>query len=124
MAVSGGTDPRGPCGDHPFTVLAELPPETTRLGERTQLCVPVAKNGVLPPRGILDYVRWVDLSCYRIDGGAANFPLKRARSGLPDRTTDCVDFGALDEPRSTQSRLSGPVRPESPEQVMNGPFTP
>ncbi len=34
-------------------VLAKLPPETARLGERVQLCVPVAKNG-----------------------GAADFPLK------------------------------------------------
>ncbi|WP_410604171.1 hypothetical protein [Amycolatopsis sp. lyj-90] len=60
---------------HLNPVLAGLPTETTRLGERQQLCVPVAKNGVVPPRGILDYVRWVDLSCYRIEGGAANFPL-------------------------------------------------
>jgi len=56
-------------------VLAELPIETVKLGERQQLCVPVAKNGVIPPPGILDYVRWVDLSCYRIEGRAVNFPL-------------------------------------------------
>ncbi|OXM47564.1 hypothetical protein [Amycolatopsis alba] len=56
-------------------VLAGLPIETVKLGEREQFCVPVAKNGAIPPPWILDYVRWVDLSCYRIAGAAVNFPL-------------------------------------------------
>ncbi|GAB3731112.1 hypothetical protein GCM10027598_53830 [Amycolatopsis oliviviridis] len=60
---------------HLNPVLAELPPEKVELGAREQLCVPVAKNGAIPPPGILDYVRWVDLSCYRIEGRAADFPL-------------------------------------------------
>ncbi|MFC9254404.1 hypothetical protein [Amycolatopsis thailandensis] len=60
---------------HLNPVLAELPPETVELGAREQLCVPVAKNGAIPPPGILDYARWVDLACYRIEGGARNVPL-------------------------------------------------
>ncbi|MBB5856130.1 hypothetical protein ACFQ05_24970 [Amycolatopsis umgeniensis] len=60
---------------HLNPVLADLPVETVKLGERQQFCVPVAKNGVIPPPGILDFVRWVDLSCYRIEGGARNVPL-------------------------------------------------
>ncbi|WP_410649067.1 hypothetical protein [Amycolatopsis sp. cmx-4-54] len=60
---------------HLNPVLAKLPSETVKLGERHQLCVPVAKNGVSPPPGILDYVRWVDLSCYRIESRAVDFPL-------------------------------------------------
>lgn len=61
--------------EHLNPVLAKLPMETVKLGERQQLCVPVAKNGEIPPPGIVDFVRWVDLSCYRIEGGAVNFPL-------------------------------------------------
>jgi hypothetical protein len=61
---------------HLNPVLAQLPPwSTTVFGPRTQLCVPVAKNGVLPPPGVLDFIRFVDLSCYRITGPTVNFPL-------------------------------------------------
>ncbi|MFC3447917.1 hypothetical protein [Amycolatopsis speibonae] len=60
---------------HLNPVLAGLPAETVKLGAREQFCVPVAKNGVIPPPGIVDFVRWVDLSCYRIEGGARNVPL-------------------------------------------------
>jgi hypothetical protein len=45
------------------------------LGPRTQLCTPVAKNGVLPPPAVLPFIRFVDLSCYRISGPTLNFPL-------------------------------------------------
>ncbi|RSN22598.1 hypothetical protein DMC61_34685 [Amycolatopsis sp. WAC 04169] len=60
---------------HLNPVLGNLPVETVKLGERQQLCVPVAKNGAIPPPGIVDYVRWVDLSCYRIEGRTVDFPL-------------------------------------------------
>ncbi|UMP00901.1 hypothetical protein [Amycolatopsis sp. EV170708-02-1] len=60
---------------HLNPVLGNLPVETVKLGERQQLCVPVAKNGVIPPPGIIDFVRWVDLSCYRIEGRTVDFPL-------------------------------------------------
>jgi hypothetical protein len=47
----------------------------TNLGPRTQLCVPVAKNGVIPPPAVLQFIRFVDLSCYRIPGPNLNLPL-------------------------------------------------
>lgn len=45
------------------------------LGPRTQLCSPVAKNTVMPPPGVLEFVRYVDLSCYRIGGPNMQVPL-------------------------------------------------
>ena len=53
---------------HLNPVLANLPVETVTLGVREQLCVPVAKNNVIPPQAVLDFVKYVDLSCYRIQG--------------------------------------------------------
>ncbi|MEV0385779.1 hypothetical protein [Nonomuraea sp. NPDC050643] len=53
---------------HLNPVLVDQPPVQVVLGPRGQLCVPVAKNGVIPPPGVLDYIRFVDLSCYRVSG--------------------------------------------------------
>lgn len=53
---------------HINPVLTGLPVETHVLGQREKLCVPVAKNGMIPPVGVVDFVRFVDLSCYRITG--------------------------------------------------------
>jgi len=60
---------------HLNPVLANLPRETVTLGPRTQLCAPVAKNGRIPPNGVLEFVRNVDLSCYQIQGATTNFGL-------------------------------------------------
>lgn len=60
---------------HLNPVLAGLPRWPVTLGTRTQLCAPVAKNGNIPPPGVLDYVRFVDLSCYQITGPSPNFTL-------------------------------------------------
>lgn len=60
---------------HLNPVLANLPREAVTLGPRTQLCAPVAKNGRIPPPGVLEFVRNVDLSCYQIRGATTNFPL-------------------------------------------------
>lgn len=57
---------------HLNPVLTGLPAETVVLGNREKLCVPVAKNNVNPPPGVLEFVRYVDLSCYRIQGQPAN----------------------------------------------------
>ncbi|MFE0152849.1 hypothetical protein ACFWY5_37305 [Nonomuraea sp. NPDC059007] len=51
---------------HLNPVLAKLPPEKVTLGERQQLCVPVTKNGVVPPGDVLPYLKYVDLSCYQV----------------------------------------------------------
>ncbi|GIH05576.1 hypothetical protein Rhe02_36430 [Rhizocola hellebori] len=60
---------------HLNPVLANLPQEAHTLGLREKLCVPVAKNNMIPPAGVLEFVRFVDLSCYRITGTTVGFPL-------------------------------------------------
>ncbi|MFI9591331.1 hypothetical protein [Nonomuraea sp. NPDC052265] len=60
---------------HINPVLANQPPVQVTLGQREQLCVPVAKNNVIPPATVLDYVRYVDLSCYQVTGPQINLPL-------------------------------------------------
>lgn len=60
---------------HLNPVLANLPVETHVLGPRNQLCTPVAKNNNIPPAAVLPFIRFVDLSCYQIQGQAVNFPL-------------------------------------------------
>lgn len=57
---------------HLNPVLGNLPTVQVTLGQREQLCVPVAKNNVIPPPNVLDYVRFVDLSCYRVTGPSIN----------------------------------------------------
>ncbi|GGS66213.1 hypothetical protein ACFFV7_02960 [Nonomuraea spiralis] len=57
---------------HINPVLANLPPVQVTLGPREQMCVPVAKNNVIPPATVLDYVRFVDLSCYRVSAPQIN----------------------------------------------------
>ncbi|TKK91762.1 hypothetical protein FDA94_02470 [Herbidospora galbida] len=57
---------------HINPVLANLPIETVTLGPREQLCVPVAKNNQVPPSPALDFIRYIDLSCYRISGTTVN----------------------------------------------------
>jgi hypothetical protein len=61
---------------HLNPVLAHLPTETTILGPRQQLCVPVAKNNTLPPPDVLPFIRYVDLACYRIQGQTVNQQLR------------------------------------------------
>jgi len=61
---------------HLNPVLADLPAEAVTLGNRDKLCVPVAKNNVMPPPGVIDFVRFVDLSCYRILGMPVNRTLR------------------------------------------------
>ncbi len=53
---------------HINPVLSTLPIETVTLGERQQLCVPVAKNNQIPPSPALDFIRYIDLACYKISG--------------------------------------------------------
>ncbi|GAA0925200.1 hypothetical protein [Nonomuraea longicatena] len=57
---------------HLNPVLATLPPETVTLGTREQLCVPVAKNGQHPPPDVAEFIKYVDLACYRIQGASPN----------------------------------------------------
>ena len=61
---------------HLNPVLADLPAEANRLGVREELCVPIAKNDLFPPPEVLQFVQFVDLSCYRIEGKEVDFPLR------------------------------------------------
>ncbi|GLZ32358.1 hypothetical protein Lesp02_45460 [Lentzea sp. NBRC 105346] len=61
---------------HLNPVLANLPAEVVKLGNREQLCVPVDKNYRTPTPDVFPWVRFVDLSCYRIEGQPVGFPLK------------------------------------------------
>jgi hypothetical protein len=52
---------------HQNPVFANLPLHYVSLIKPTQLCVPVMKNGIAPPAGVIDLVRYVDLECYAAD---------------------------------------------------------
>jgi hypothetical protein len=62
---------------HLNPVLSAAAPWTVppTVGPRMQLCSPVAKNGVLPPTDVLQFIRYIDLACYRIGGPSINVPL-------------------------------------------------
>jgi hypothetical protein len=41
------------------------------LGQAQQLCVPVAKNGLVPPPDVLRVVQYIDLKCYDVNPAAS-----------------------------------------------------
>jgi len=50
--------------------LATLPAHTVSLIQPVQLCVPVARNGVVPAPDVLRLIQFIALECYAIDPGA------------------------------------------------------
>jgi hypothetical protein len=50
--------------------LATLSAHTVSLIQPVQLCVPVAKNGVVPAPDVLRLIQFIALECYAIDPGA------------------------------------------------------
>ena len=64
---------------HLNPLFAGIPPQaTTILAPRaTQLCVPVAKNGQIPPPEVLNHVRFSDVLCYRLQGPPLNQQLNQ-----------------------------------------------
>lgn len=52
---------------HLNPVLANLPQHNVTLERPAQLCLPVAKNGILPPPAVLAMVKYIDLECYDTD---------------------------------------------------------
>ncbi len=52
---------------HLNPVLANLPPHNVILEQPAQLCVPVGKNGMLPPPAVLAVAQFIDLECYDTD---------------------------------------------------------
>jgi hypothetical protein len=55
---------------HLNPVLANLPQHNVALRQPAQLCVPIAKNGVLPPPAVLALAQFVDLECWDVDAQA------------------------------------------------------
>jgi len=55
---------------HLNPVLANLPAHNVALTRPAQLCVPVAKNGVLPPEPVLALARFVDVECWEVEAQA------------------------------------------------------
>jgi hypothetical protein len=55
--------------DHLNPVLRQmgLPPEQVQVLDSEQLCVPVAKEGVIPPDDVLPVIEQIDQRCYRIE---------------------------------------------------------
>lgn len=62
--------------EHLNPELAHLPRDLIHLGEREQLCTPVAKSYRIPPDSVLEYIQYVDLSCYRARGTSINTRLR------------------------------------------------
>jgi hypothetical protein len=52
---------------HLNPVLSTLPQHLVWLERPAQLCVPVGKNGLLPPPAVLQLVQFIDLECYQTD---------------------------------------------------------
>ncbi len=63
--------------DHlnPLFVSMHLPFENVVLGAPQQLCVPVEKNGMVPPSDTLPFIQYIDWKCYGISGSPLNLPL-------------------------------------------------
>jgi hypothetical protein len=57
---------------HLNPVLAGFPRVPVTLGPRVQLCAPVFKNNAVPPASVLQFVRFVDLSCYQVNTTASS----------------------------------------------------
>lgn len=64
--------------DHlnPLFVQMHLSPENVVLQSPQQLCVPVKKNGVVPPSDTLPFIQFVDWKCYGITGPPLGLPLQ------------------------------------------------
>jgi hypothetical protein len=52
---------------HLNPVLANLPPEVVHLTQLEQVCVPVTKNGVVPPEPVRTAVEHMDFACYGLE---------------------------------------------------------
>jgi hypothetical protein len=63
--------------DHlnPVLINQGLPFELVTLFEPQALCVPVQKDNQVPPSGVLPFIRYADLKCYRIAGPSINVTL-------------------------------------------------
>jgi hypothetical protein len=63
--------------DHlnPVFLQYGAPPEFVTLQEPQELCVPVQKEDLVPPPGVLPFIQYVDWKCYGISGPPLNLPI-------------------------------------------------
>lgn len=99
---------------HLNPVLANLPPELVHLVQLQQVCVPVAKNGVIPPEPALSIARHMDFGCYGIEQPTSDANINLllthlnpvlVQQGLPNHVVHmerarqmCVPIGKNQEP--------------------------
>ena len=67
----------------------KIPAQNAQLGGLNEVCVPVSKNGQLPPANALAIDRWVDLSCFDAEAAPISVDVKVSHLnpqliGLPD----------------------------------------
>jgi len=105
--------------DHLNPVLREmgLPPQQVIVREPQQLCVPVAKNGRFPDAVIFDFVRYLDLKCYRIEADPPflGVPLTLdhlnplfIEMGIPQEHVQVLDAQQLCVPVAKNGRIPPP----------------
>jgi len=62
---------------HLNPLFSGLPPESATFANGPlQLCVPVTKNGLLPPPDVLPFIQFSDVLCYAINGRPLNVNLR------------------------------------------------
>jgi hypothetical protein len=94
-----------------------IPNQVVPVGALEEVCVPVAKNGLIPSQDALRFIRWMDLACYRAQSPDPDVDVELSHlnpvlAGLPDET---VDIGPLEQ-------ICVPVRKNDsalPEQVKH-----
>lgn len=57
-------------------LIPQIPNQQAVLGLAQQLCVPVAKNGVIPSQPALDFIKWSDVICYKAEAPPVDVDLK------------------------------------------------
>jgi hypothetical protein len=78
----------------------QIPPQQAVLGPLDEVCVPVAKNGQLPPPNALAINRWVDAACYEAEAPPINVEVKLSHlnpqlTDLPDETVKIVKLAQV-----------------------------
>ncbi len=93
------------------------------LGDLERVCLPVMKNGSEPPAETLDFIRWVDLACYKataepVDVSLDIRHLNPQLAGLPDETVRVVELRQLCLPVRKRRLLMNPPIPEHVQRLI------
>lgn len=102
---------------NPVLIELGMPVETVVVGGAEQLCVPVAKEGVIPPPAVLRFIEYVDLACYTITAfsPATKMPLSLKhlnpvlqRAGAPDEQVTITRPQQLCVPVAKNNKIPPP----------------